>query len=68
MKWLVVMEVTGVGGTVRAHEIGRGAPVDEYSPSTIGLTLAERKLVLAGLRQRLVEAHSRHRWSDSSDP
>jgi hypothetical protein len=31
-------------GAVRAHEIGGGAAVDEYSPRTIGLTLAEGKV------------------------
>lgn len=58
MKWQVVMEVTGADGIVRSREIGGGAPVDEYSPGTIGLTLAEGKLVLAGLQQRLVEAQT----------
>jgi hypothetical protein len=58
MKWRVVMEVTDANGTVRAHEIGGGAPVDEYSPRTIGLTLAQGKLVLAGLQRRLVEAQT----------
>jgi hypothetical protein len=32
MKWRVVMEVTDANGTVRAHEIGGGAPVDDYLP------------------------------------
>lgn len=58
MKWRVVMEVTGADGMVRTHEIGGGAPVDEYSPRTIGLTLKEGKLVLAGLQHRLVEAQT----------
>jgi len=48
MKWRVVMEVTDANGTVRAHEIGGRAPVDEYSPGTIGLTLAQGKRVVAG--------------------
>jgi hypothetical protein len=58
MKWRVVMEVTDANGTVHAHEIGGGAPFDEYSPRTIGLTLAQGKLVLAGLQRRLVEAQT----------
>ena len=58
MKWRVVMEVTRADGVVRAHEIGGGAGVDEYSPGTVGLTLAEGKLVLAGLQQHLVRAQT----------
>ena len=58
MKWRVVMEVTGADGTVRAHEIGGGAPAGEYSPRTIGLTLKEGTLVLAGLQHCLVEARA----------
>jgi transposase len=54
----VVMEVTGADGAVRAHEIGGGAAVDEYSPRTVGLTLAEGKLVLAGLQHHLVQAQT----------
>ena len=49
MKWRVVMEVTGADGAVGIHEIGGGARIDEYSPRSVGLTLAEGKLVLAGL-------------------
>jgi hypothetical protein len=55
MRWRVVIEVAGA---VRAHEIGGGAAVDEYSPRTIGLTLAEGKLVLAGLQRHLVQAQT----------
>ena len=58
MKWRVVMEVTGVDGTVHAHEIGGGAAVDEYSPRTIGLTLADGKLLLAALQHHLVQAQT----------
>jgi hypothetical protein len=58
MKWRVVMEVTDANGTVRAHEIGGGAPVDDYSLRTVGLTLAQGKGVLAGLQRRLVEAQT----------
>src|SRR5271155_1343331 len=58
MKWRVVMEVTRADGAVRVHEIGGGAAVDEYSPRTVGLTLAEGKLVLAGLQYHLVQAQT----------
>ena len=58
MKWRVVMEVTGADGAIRVHEIGGGARIDEYSPRTVGLTLAEGKLVLAGLQHDLVQAQT----------
>jgi len=58
MKWPVVLEAIGADGTVRAHEIGGGAAVDEYSPRTIGLSLAEGKLVLAGLQREFVQAQT----------
>jgi hypothetical protein len=54
----VVMDVTRADGAVRVHEIGGGAPIDEYSPGTVGLTLAEGKLVLAGLQHHLVQAQT----------
>ena len=66
MKWRVMMEVTGADGAVRAHEIGGGAAVDEYSPRSIGLTLAEGKLLLAGLQQHLVHALSGDRVNPST--
>ena len=58
MKWRVVMEVIRADGAVHVHEIGGGAAVDEYSPRTVGLTLAEGKLVLAGLQHHLVQAQT----------
>src|SRR5580658_10066287 len=58
MKWRVVMEVIRADGPVHVHEIGGGAAVDEYSPRTVGLTLAEGKLVLAGLQHHLVQAQT----------
>jgi hypothetical protein len=65
MKWRVVMELTGADGAVRVHEIGGGAAIDEYSPGTVGLTLAEGKLVLARLQHHLgpaqTEDHCCHR-------
>ena len=41
MKWRVVMEVIRADGAVHVYEIGGGAAVEEYSPGTVGLTLAE---------------------------
>jgi hypothetical protein len=52
------MEVIRADGAVHVHEIGGGAAVDEYSPGTVGLTLAEGKLVLAGLQHHLVQAQT----------
>jgi hypothetical protein len=57
MKWRVV-EVIKADGTVRVHEIGGGAATDKYSSWTIGLALAEGKLVLAGLQHHLVWAQT----------
>jgi hypothetical protein len=48
MKRRVVMEVTKADGVVRVHNIGGVAAGDAYSPGTVGLALAEGKLVLAG--------------------
>jgi hypothetical protein len=63
MKWRVMMEVNRADGAVHVHEIGGGAAVDEYSPWTVELTLAEGKLVLAGLQHHLVQAQTEdHRW------
>jgi hypothetical protein len=55
------VEVTGTDGAVCVHEIGGGAPVDEYSPRTVGPTLAEGKLVLAELQHPLVQAQTEDR-------
>jgi hypothetical protein len=55
MKWRVVMQVIKADGAVHVHEIGGGAAVDEYSPGTVALTLAEGKLVPAGLHHHLVQ-------------
>jgi hypothetical protein len=67
MKWRIVMEVTRADGAVRVHEIGGGAAVDEYSPRTVGLTLAEGKLAtdcgypaLPGLRARPIRRRLRN--------
>ena len=58
MKWRVVMEVTRADGAVRVHEIGGRAAVEEYLPRTVGPTLADGKLVLAGLQHHLVQAQT----------
>jgi hypothetical protein len=58
MKWRVVMEVIRADGAPHVHEIGGGAAVDKYSLGTVGLALAEGKLVLAGLQHHLVQAQA----------
>jgi hypothetical protein len=59
MKWRVVVEVTGSDGTVRSHEVSAGGSnTAECSAGTVGLTLAEGKLTLAGLQDRLVKAQT----------
>jgi hypothetical protein len=47
MKWRIVVELIGADGTIGVHEVGGGDAPDEYSPRTIGLTLAEGKQILA---------------------
>lgn len=47
MKWRVVLELTEPDGTVVVREVGGRDAVGEYTPRTIGLTLAEGKQMLA---------------------
>lgn len=59
MKWRVMVELTGVDGAVRVHEVSAGgSAMTEYSPEAIGLTLAEGKRTLAGLQRHLVQAQT----------
>jgi hypothetical protein len=58
MKWRTVVELIGADGTIGVHEVGGGDAPDEYSPRTIGLTLAEGKRILSALQHHLVRAQS----------
>jgi hypothetical protein len=52
MRWRMLIELTGSDGIVRLHEVVAGGdrPVDPLADSPIGLTLAERKTILAGVQ------------------
>ena len=58
MRWRVMLELVGEDGTVSVRELGGGAPVAEYAPRTIGLTLAEGKQILAETQRHLVQAQT----------
>jgi hypothetical protein len=62
MQWRVVVELSGTAGAVPLHEVHvGGSPMTGCSAATLGLTLVEAKLVLAGLQRRLVQAQTEER-------
>ncbi len=59
MKWRVMVELTGSDGPVCAHEVSVGVSnTAECSAATVGLTLADGKRTLAGLRDHLVQSQT----------
>ena len=59
MKWRVMVELGGVEGTVQLHEISAGGcTTAEYSAETLGLSVAEGKMTLAGLQRHVVQAQA----------
>jgi hypothetical protein len=59
MKWRVIVELGGVEGTVQLHEVSAGGSATaECSAETLGLTMAEGKMTLAGLQLHLVQAQA----------
>jgi hypothetical protein len=57
MKWRVMVELTAGDGTVCTHEIDSGGSnTAECSATTVGLTLADGKRILAALQHDLVRA------------
>ena len=59
MRWRVVVELTGVDGAVRTHEVSAGGVTAiEDSSTTIGLTLEDGKRTLAVLQDHLVRAQT----------
>src|SRR6202012_5567081 len=58
MRWRVMLELVGAVGTTSVREVGGGAPVAEYAPQTIGLTLAGGKQILAETQRLLVQAQT----------
>ena len=54
-----MVELTGVDGAVRTHEVSAGGVTAiEDSSTTIGLTLVDGKRTLAGLQDHLVRAQT----------
>lgn len=59
MKWRVMVELGGVEGTVQLHEVSAGGcTTAEYSAETLGLSVAEGKMTLAGLQRHVVQAQA----------
>jgi hypothetical protein len=59
MKWRVMVELGGAEGTVQVHEVSAGGSTTvECSAETLGLTVAEGKMTLAGLQRHLVQAQA----------
>ena len=67
MKWRVVVELAGADGSVQSHEISvGGCGTINHSADTLGLTLAEAKKTLAGLKDDYPSA-SADTLSDAKD-
>ena len=63
MKWRVMIELAGAEGTVQMHEVSAGgSPAAECSAETLGLTVAEGKMTLAGLQRHLVRAQAEEHY------
>jgi hypothetical protein len=58
MQWRVIVELSCTAGAVQVHEVHAGSAMTGCTAATLGLTLAEAKLVLAGLQRRLVQAQT----------
>jgi hypothetical protein len=59
MKWRVIVELTGIDGIVRSHEVSAGGSnTSECAAGTVGLTLVHGKRTLAGLQDHLVRAQA----------
>jgi hypothetical protein len=58
MKWHVMVELGGIEGTVQLDEVSAGGSTTaEHSAETLGLSVAEGKMTLAGLQRHLVQSH-----------
>ena len=66
MQWRIMLELAGPDGTPQMHEVGAGerSPTG-HAAATLGLSLAEGKVILAALQRSLVAAqvdeHCRNR-------
>ena len=59
VQWRVVVELSGTADAVQVFEVHAGGSATAgCMAATLGLTLADAKLVLAGLQRRLVQAQT----------
>jgi hypothetical protein len=59
VQWRVMVEVSGAVGAKQVHEMHtRCSATPGCSAATVGLSLAEAKVVLAGLQRHLVQAQA----------
>jgi hypothetical protein len=59
MRWRVMVELSGVDGRAQTHELHVGScTLTACSAETLGLTLAQAKLLLAELQRHLVQAQT----------
>jgi hypothetical protein len=59
MKWRVIVELVGTEGTVQLQEVSvGGSATGECSVETLGLTMTEGKMTLAGLQHHLIQAQA----------
>jgi hypothetical protein len=59
MKWRVMVELAGVEGPAQLYEVSAGGSTTALGAAeTLGLSIAEGKLTLAGLQRHLVQAQA----------
>jgi hypothetical protein len=59
MKWRVMIELAGAEGTLQLHEVSAGGSTTAgCSAETLGFSVAEEKMTLAGLQRHLVRAQA----------
>lgn len=58
MQWRVMVELSGAIGASQVLEVHAGGSATACTATTLGLSLAEAKLVLAGLQRHLVQAQA----------
>jgi len=59
MRWRVMVELAGVEGPAQVYEISAGgSAAAECAAETLGLSVAEGKMTLAGLQRHLVQAQA----------
>src|SRR4051812_2125835 len=64
MRWRVMVELSGVDGRAQTHELHVGScTLTACSAETLGLTLAQAKLLLAELQRHLVQVQTEEYWT-----